>query len=204
MNFVPGRLNQLFGPAPKAHPNSPSRIPCEPVTGHLVVGVAAYPLLPCRMTHVTNPGWLRLTFTRNSLIWLADQVWTPPHRIVALHCCGAVISRSQSIWLLGMLAPAELRFCSRLPRLLCVTVLILSDGTRCRRMLCRHASHCGHTRQIATSPRLSPDTRVCSAPAARVRTGAWWQYRGPAASARSPSGFTPECHRRTSLSSPPV
>ncbi len=53
-------------------------------------------------------------------------------------------------------------------------------------------------RQTATSPRLSPETRVWLRPAASVRTGAWWQYSGGAASAMRPWGQTPDCHRRTS------
>lgn len=54
------------------------------------------------------------------------------------------------------------------------------------------------TRQTATSPRESPDTSVCLGPAASVRTGAWWQNSGGAASARRPADDMPAHQRRIS------
>ena len=62
------------------------------------------------------------------------------------------------------------------------------------------AAAAAHTRQMAMSPRESPDTRVWAGPAARHRTGAWWQNSGGAASASSPAAQTPARHRRMSCS----
>ena len=62
---------------------------------------------------------------------------------------------------------------------------------------CRDATR-PQMRQTATSPRLSPDTMVCVGPAARVRTAAWWQNSGGAASASRPRELMPACQRRIS------